>query len=412
MVHPHWPARRPSPLNSGQLNEVESAEEPEDELHSFGVGGGLRVVGDRVFSSTVRSIASVLANRCINGLRNEENVMPLNIVHSAIAGLAIVGLPCAAFSQVPSVPGPVSFHYDDLDRFDAVLNSIGNGGDPAEVFLEYMEHGSAGFRGWMGRYDVSADEFGSLYREYGSAFHAMHGIAGPLREEEEAIRASIENLRDLAQSDIAIPVYYFVSSQYRFAGTPVQLEGDPAGVGVGAAIGVSERFEEGAGVVETDGIVDALGYLAVHEASHILQLHAQGGLQNYRSIYAPGGGTMLSIALREGCAEYLTYLASGERYGDRHLYVAEHEAELWSDFLAIADEPAFSVVGWFGGADPDHPDRPFQIGYAVGSEMCRAYHEEMDDPDTNADALFALFNGSHAEAAADAYSRAIDARSE
>nr|WP_281719625.1 hypothetical protein [Nitrosomonas nitrosa] len=338
--------------------------------------------------------------------------MQLHLFGGALVGIALVGLTPSAFGQVPSVTGPVSFHYEDLGRFDALLDLIENGDDPTAVFLDYMENGSAGFRGWMGRYDVSAEEFGSLYRQYGSAFRTIRGISGPLQEEEEVIRASIDNLRGLADSDIAIPIYYFVSSQHRFAGTPVQLEDDPAGVGVGAALGVSERYQEGADLIAREEIVDALGYLAVHEASHILQLHAQGGIGNYRSIYAPGGGTMLSIALREGCAEYLTYLASGERYGDRHLYVAEHEAELWSDFMAIADEPAFSVAGWFGGADPDHPDRPFQIGYAVGSEMCRAYHEEMGEPDAEVSEIFALFDAGHADAAAQAYSRAIETRSE
>ena len=337
-------------------------------------------------------------------------MLQITPLRSAVAAIAFTALPAAALAQVPSVPGPVSFHYEDLERFEALLASIEDRTDPVDAFSDYMDSGSAGLRGWMGRYNVSAELFGSLYEDYGLAFQAMPHLTAPLQAHEDITRESIERLRDLAGSDIAIPVYYFVSSQHRFAGTPVRLENDPAGVGVGAALGVSGRYNIEDGLPPTDETIASLSYLAVHEASHILQLHAQGGLRNYRSIYAPGGGTMLSIALREGCAEYLTYLASGERYGDRHLYVAAHEAELWSDFMAIADEPAFSVPGWFSGIDPEHPDRPFQIGYALGSEMCRAYHEEMPDPATGARDIFALFDASHAAAASDAYTRAVTTR--
>jgi len=334
----------------------------------------------------------------------------LNPLRIAIITAACAFLPGTAIGQVPSTPGPVSFHYDDLYRFETVLESIENGTAPAEAFADYMSNASVGFRGWMGRYEVSDEEFGTLYSEYRVAFESLPGLTEPLQAEEGEIRTSIDQLRSFAGSDIAIPVYYFVSSQHRFAGTPVQLENDPAGVGVGAALGVSGHYDIESGPPPVNETVESLAYLAVHEASHILQLHAQGGLENYRSIYAPGGGTMLSIALREGCAEYLTYLASGQRYGNRHLYVAEHEAELWAEFLAIADEPAFSVQGWFSGSDPDHPDRPFQIGYAVGSEMCRAYHEGMDSSEADVADVFGLYNADHSAAAAEAYSRAIATR--
>ena len=329
---------------------------------------------------------------------------------TAIAGAALISLSAPAYAQVPSTPGPVSFHYEDLTRFESMLETIEAGADSEAAFAGYMDSASNGFRGWMGRYDVSAEQFAALYAEYGPAFDFLPNLTAPLLEEEDETRRSIERLRRLAGSDIAIPVYFFVSSQHRFAGTPVRLEGDPAGVGVGAALGVAGRYNVEDGPPPTEPTIDSLSYLAVHEASHILQLHAQGGLQNYRSIYAPGGGTMLSIALREGCAEYLTLLASGEYYSDRHLYVAEHESELWADFQAVADEPAFSVQGWFSGEFADHPDRPFQIGYALGLEICRAYHEEMDDPDAGIGEVFSLYDADHAAAAAAAYGRAVEAR--
>jgi hypothetical protein len=150
-----------------------------------------------------------------------------------------------------------------------------------------------------------------------------------------------------------------------------------------------------------------LPQVVVHETAHVLQVNAQGGLDNYRSIYNPENGSMLAIAIREGCAEYLTYLASGWQLGDRNIYAAEHEKELWEAFKPVMDEPPFSVAGWFGSTHPDQPDWPPQIGYSLGERICEFHYKNATDKGEAMKDLFSLYAPDDIKSMAGAYEQAL-----
>lgn len=57
----------------------------------------------------------------------------------------------------------------------------------------------------------------------------------------------------------------------------------------------------------------------------------------------------------------------------------KHEAELWQEFAKLLYEPIGAHRGWFSGTNEQHPERPAQLGYAVGWSMCRRYHENAQD---------------------------------
>lgn len=100
---------------------------------------------------------------------------------------------------------------------------------------------------------------------------------------------------------------------------------------------------------------------------------------------------MAAIAIREGCAEYLTFLASGLRFGSRHEYVAANETDLWAAFKKVAGEPPFSVSGWFSGRSEENPDWPFQVGYSLGFRMCEVFHQAKNGANTT-EQLFMLYD--------------------
>jgi hypothetical protein len=117
---------------------------------------------------------------------------------------------------------------------------------------------------------------------------------------------------------------------------------------------------------------------------------------------------MLAIAVREGCAEYVTRLASGWHLGDRHIYAAEHEKELWEAFKLVMDEPPFSVLGWFGGDHPDYPDWPSQIGYSLGERICKSHHENATDESQAMKDLFSLYSRDDVKPMATVYEQALE----
>lgn len=335
-----------------------------------------------------------------------------------LSAMATACLPLAAWAMIePEISSspqdePAQYYYSDIARFENVLEMIADGQAPETAFESYLQEASPGLVGWTGRYQVSPERFALSFESNAPVYQALPLLEDRLRGREDQTSQALEALRNLAQSDEFFYVYYFVSSQHLYAGTPIFTPGGDGEIGIGVALGIDPdlpqptSFED----VPIERTVDDLTYIAVHEASHILQLRAQTP-ENYLSIYEPGGGTMLSIAIREGCAEYLTYLASGWRFGDRHTYYSDHEERLWEEFKTIADEDAFSVPGWFSGRAEHDPERPFQIGYTMGFEVCKAYHLDSDNPDERVAEIFGMYDEDHIAQMADAYDRYLSRRS-
>lgn len=325
----------------------------------------------------------------------------------AIAALALALHPGAAKAEADAAR--ISFHYTDLAAFAEARRAIIDGAEAEAAYQTYIDRASPGFRGWMNRYTVNAGRFVERVVRYPGIYDRLPTLEADLRAREAVIAGALGRLAALAGNPRSLPVYYFVSSQHMLGGTPVAVEASgEQDFAVGVAVGLEPGLDEDAlaafpNPVMRAATAEALAQVAVHEAAHILQVDAQGSLENYRSIYSADGGSMLAIAVREGCAEYLTYLASGWRFGDRHLYLAQHERELWEAFKAIAGEPPFSVPGWFSGTNEANPDWPFQIGYSLGFRMCETYHRTADDPEARLPELFALYDPDDIRRVAAAY---------
>lgn len=283
------------------------------------------------------------------------------------------------------------FHYEDLRTFGLALEKLDAGATPETTYQAYIELASAGFNGWMKRYRVSVDRFVDRVPKNEATFRQLTALERPLRAREGQINVYLDRLTALADSSEQLPVYYFVSNQHLLGGTPVALDETEENFGIGIAVG-NDDFAPGApSGFDPDRVADSLLQVVVHEAAHILQLKAQGGRPNYISIYDQEKGSMAAIAIREGCAEYLTFLASGLRFGNRHEYVAANETDLWAAFKEIADEPPFSVPGWFSGRNEENPDWPFQVGYSLGFRVCEVFHQAEGGSDTT-DHLFTLYD--------------------
>ena len=318
----------------------------------------------------------------------------------------------AMFVSAGAVAGP-EFHYEDLRRFDQALQEIAAGADPVESMEGYVTDASVAFKGFADRYEVTAESIAAQYSKRPIYYGELPRIEGWLRKREEDITNALNRLVELAPRGDSVPVYLLVADQ-KAGGTPIPIE---TADGIRAVIAVAvdaialtsetdmSEFPNGAGGRANRA---DLPQVVVHETAHVLQVSAQGGVDNYRSIYDPQSGNMLAIAIREGCAEYLTFLASGWRLGDRHLYAREHEKALWEAFKLVMYEPPFSVPGWFGGDHPEHPDWPSQIGYSLGERICKFHYENATDKSEAMKDLFTLYAPDEVKPMATAYEQALE----
>ena len=303
-------------------------------------------------------------------------------------------------------------HFRDLQAFNAALTAMDAGESPLSAMEIYAEQASPAFQAYAERYETSAASIADAYSERPHYYRSLPALESYIRQREPEILSALNRLEAMAPAGQVVPTYFMVADQ-RAGGTPVLSAGE-AGPQINIAVAVDmialtpdtdmTEFPNGTG-----GRANAsdLAQVVVHENAHVLQLASQGGLENYLSIYSPDGGNMLAVAVREGCAEYVTYLASGWRLGDRHIYGEANELALWSEFEAVMDAPPFSAPGWFSGRHPDHTDWPAQIGYWMGFRICEHHHQSAANPDAAIHDLFTLHSPEELRPLAEAYGASL-----
>jgi Predicted Zn-dependent protease (DUF2268) len=105
--------------------------------------------------------------------------------------------------------------------------------------------------------------------------------------------------------------------------------------------------------------------IVVHEFVHTLQ--------GKRS----RGSTLLSAALNEGSAEFITELVTGKRLTNpAYAYGDAREAELWSEFEAAMDSS--DVSAWLFQGERS-VGRPADLGYWMGYRITKAYYDRAAD---------------------------------
>ena len=111
--------------------------------------------------------------------------------------------------------------------------------------------------------------------------------------------------------------------------------------------------------------VDQLPELILHEFAHCNQTSSRPG-------------TLLSQALIEGAADFVVSALMGPIEADRFTFGREHEEELWERFKAQMKSSDQS--NWLYEGDTAK-DRPADLGYFVGHQICASYFLRQSNPE-------------------------------
>ncbi|TGE09813.1 gliding motility protein GldB-related protein [Hymenobacter fodinae] len=112
--------------------------------------------------------------------------------------------------------------------------------------------------------------------------------------------------------------------------------------------------------------VSVMPELMVHEL-----VHRNQGAQD---------GTLLSYALSEGMADFVSELVTGVPGGANrrlHTYGNAHEKELWADFKK--EMLGTNSDNWLANGSQETPEKPCDLGYYVGYKICQAYYNQATD---------------------------------
>lgn len=319
-----------------------------------------------------------------------------NYLFAIVCALTVI--PENVEAQEIKNPTSIEYHYEDIENFRVLLKVVGQGGDTLQAINDYFENGSEGMRAWIQRYGVKPRTMHSALKYFPSYYDHLSTLDSVLRSYEDRISKGLIGLKKLYPSEFIHipPVYYFIL----FAGGgSVEMTANMISLdyfGLHDRLDRSE-FDRIGGIFPEGKLplvnVEQVPQVAIHETAHLLQSYMQGE-HNYTSIYLDREKqTLLAYAIREGSADFLTYLGANIVDSTKLAYVEKYEKELWENLQPILNDHIDAHPGWFSGKSENHPDWPFQIGYSMGFKIVEHYYVNCDDKEA---ALLHIFN-SHKE---------------
>lgn len=256
-------------------------------------------------------------------------------------------------------PGKVKFYYDDLHNFLAAFQKINAGADLAETLkTEYLDKASPALKNYMEDKEFDLKDFVEKFDSYKESYATLPEAPKQLAGQEENIRAALAGMKKILPRAVFLPVYYLV-------GITGGLHAEPSEVGIRLAIsrlGSPERLSK-------------LHVLVVHETVHVQQFLAIG-MDEYHRIYEDKQ-SLLAVSVREGVAEYLTYLITGE-YSKQDVfdYIKKDEKGIWERFKSEMRNREFG--DWLFAA-PKDPGQPRDLGYIMGALIVESYYKNAAD---------------------------------
>jgi hypothetical protein len=267
-------------------------------------------------------------------------------------------VPAVAQQDVTRDPDRVRLEVGDIRRLAQVLRSIkaGEVTDTAAVIeREYIAKASPGLRAYAESHRVTAASITSALAAQPSRYADLDALADAVLAQEQAFRSAFRKLQDIFPGAVFPPVWFVVG--HSGPGGLARPEG---------LLIATERFTS-----RPEDLVP----LVLHELSHFQQAMVQG-VDTYRRIYGPEQ-TLLALALREGSAELIAKLTTGqhtnpaaERYG------MSREAQLWSRFQK---EMHRREPGDWMFVRPANTAQPADVGYWIGYRIAKSYYDQAGD---------------------------------
>jgi len=287
-------------------------------------------------------------------------------IRAAVGALAIA-LPAtlAAAPQqrlttdVTSDPAAAEFVYEDVERFIATAEKIVEGEDAAVVLQrDYLDRASTGLEMFIEKYDLTARRLTTAMETHPEKYDGIAANLKALRSHEAAFREAYGKIKQVIPEAVFPPTYFVVAGH--------------RGIGSGSTEGPLISIEK----KTAESIRSDLAATLVHEMMHMEQLAALD--EAYFEIFNGPQRTLLALSVREGIATYFSEFITG---GSPHKnaardYLLAHEQELWA---AFEREMLGTETGDWLWSQPENPEQPQDIGYAMGARIAEHYYQTAVD---------------------------------
>jgi hypothetical protein len=201
----------------------------------------------------------------------------------------------------------------------------------------------------------------NLRKKYYATIRANTLKAGQLKS---TYQKSFVNLKRI-YPDAIFPPVYFVVGKLNSAGT-VSSEGLIIGIDQACMSPSADTTELSNWEKANISTFKNLPYTVAHELIHF----QQDGMAS--------DTTLLKAAIKEGMADFIGELISGKSANENLLiYGKGKEKEIWADFKKemLLDRAS----NWIANGGNGKTNKPSDLGYWVGYQICKAYYEQAKD---------------------------------
>jgi hypothetical protein len=285
---------------------------------------------------------------------------------------AFTGLQAQLKVELVYEPADVKIICDDLHNFLKAFKMIEDGANLAETLQqEYLGKASPGLKNYMEDQGFELKDFVERFDQYKKNYTTLPALPGQLASEEGNIRKALQSMKKIFPKPAFLPIYVIV-------GISGGLHAEPSEFGIRLA------FSRAA----TTDRLPGLKLTIIHELVHVQQALAVG-MEQYQAIYN-GKRSLLAVSIREGVAEFMTYLISG-KYSKKDCYdfIKKHEKKIWENFKVEMHNREFG--DWLFSS-PKDPEQPRDLGYIMGAMIVEAYYENVKDKKKAIDEILKITN--------------------
>jgi hypothetical protein len=248
----------------------------------------------------------------------------------------------------------------DVHRFVVAWKRLDPSDSTCTALAEYLRQGSPGLNAYRQKFEVTQADLCTAVRHSPSWYSSLESKLGALDSVAIQIRAVYANFAALHPTGKAPSVYFIVGNG--IAGGTITGGSDPL-----ILIGM-----------ELNRSVAGISSIVAHELVHTQQRFPFiGAVTGGPSILKPLRGTVLRHSIKEGSANFIAELLTGEPH--RNAYGEAHEAQLWEEFQREANTKDYSRWVYNGWNKKALGDRPADLGYWVGYRITKSYFDNASD---------------------------------
>lgn len=278
--------------------------------------------------------------------------------------LTVVFQVTLAQPNYPKSPENAELIYLDIENFVQAFEKLKNTTDTIAVLNQYyFEPGTAGLKEFINKHNLTPE----MLKDAISKDPDSYSKIAEFLDNKTAFKPEFDKTMQLFHKTVSTAMY-----------PPTYLL-----VGANRGIGQASKFGQLITIARAVDDNEKLKKLIVHELAHFQQAMSLG-IQEYGSLYGQQNN-MLGLCLREGGAEFITYMVLKEITQTRGLeYFLNNESDLKSRFIQDLSQQDARFWLWDSLDDSDTPNL---LGYVMGFKIWEAYYQRATNKE---DALMAI----------------------